>query len=394
MSCDRPCGRAPATAAHQVEGGNWNNDWWAWEHDPQAGCREPSGDACDHYHRYPDDIALLASFGLNAYRFSLEWSRIEPEEGEWSKGALDHYRRMCAACRDNGLLPVVTFHHFTTPRWLAQRGGWEHPEAAVAFARFCGLAAAALGEEMGIACTINEPNIVAVMGYLWGVFPPGVRDSARRRAVDAVLLDAHRRGRDAIREAAPSTPVGLTLSMTDYQPLPGGEARVTRIRGQMEDIYLEATDGDDFVGVQAYTRMRIAADRTLAGAQGVPVTQMGYELWPAALEATIRRAAQVTGGRPVLVTENGVATDDDGQRIAYLHAALAGVERCVAEGIDVRGYFHWSALDNFEWALGYEPLFGLIAVDRRTLRRVPRPSAHWLGACARSRQLQAVPGRP
>ena len=126
-----------ATAAHQVEGNNWNNDWWAWEHTPGSPCQEPSADACDHYHRYPDDIRLLAELGFTAYRFSLEWSRIEPEDGEFSRAALDHYRRMCAACLEHGLEPVVTYHHFTTPRWLAARGGWTQPETAERFGRFC-----------------------------------------------------------------------------------------------------------------------------------------------------------------------------------------------------------------------------------------------------------------
>jgi beta-glucosidase len=144
-----------ATAAHQVEGGNWNNDWWAWEHAPDTPCKEPSGDACDHWDRYPDDIALLADLGFGVYRFSLEWSRIEPEEDEWSRVALDHYRRMCATCREHGLTPVVTFHHFTTPRWLAARGGLENPETAERFGRFCERATGALGDLIDWACTIN-----------------------------------------------------------------------------------------------------------------------------------------------------------------------------------------------------------------------------------------------
>ena len=129
-----------ATAAHQIEGNNWNNDWWAWEHNPASGCAEPSGDAIDHYHRYPDDIALLAELGFGTYRFSIEWSRIEPEDGEFSKAALDHYRRMCATCLEHGITPIVTYHHFTSPRWVSHLGGWEEPDTADRFARFCGKA--------------------------------------------------------------------------------------------------------------------------------------------------------------------------------------------------------------------------------------------------------------
>src|SRR5918997_121839 len=188
-----------ATAAHQVEGGNWNNDWWMWEHNPDSGCAEPSGDACDSYHRYGEDIALIAELGLDNYRFSLEWSRIEPEEGEFSRAALDHYRRVCAACHEAGIDPVVTYHHFTTPRWVAARGGWEDPATADRFARFAERAAAALGDLTTRACTINEPNMVATIGYLGGAFPPGVRDRARRRAVNAVFVDAHRKAYEAIK---------------------------------------------------------------------------------------------------------------------------------------------------------------------------------------------------
>ncbi len=378
-----------ATAAHQVEGGNWNNDWWEWEHNPSSGCAEPSGDACDHYYRYPEDIALLARLGFGTYRFSLEWSRIEPEEGEWSRVALDHYRRMCATCHHHGLLPVVTFHHFTTPRWVTRMGGWERPETADLYARFCERAARQLGDLISFACTINEPNIVALMGYLAAVFPPGMRDIELRRRVNDVLVDAHRKGAAAIRSGPGRVPVGLTLSMTDYQAVEDGEQRLERIRRSMEDIFLEAAREDDFVGVQCYSRTRVGPEGTLGPETGVETTQMGYEFWPAAMEATIRRAWQVTGGVPVFVTENGIGTGDDRRRIAYVRHALEGVHRCLAEGMEVMGYTYWSAMDNFEWTLGYMPTFGLVAVDRRTFERKPKPSAHWLGAVAQANVLPA-----
>src|SRR3954449_6007785 len=209
-----------ATAAHQVEGGNWNNDWWAWEHAEGTPCTEVSGDACDHYHRYRDDVALLAELGFNAYRFSLEWSRIEPEDGEFSRAELDHYRRVCAACHEHGITPVVTFHHFTTPRWVAAGGGGKHPATAALFARFCERATAHLGDTIGWACTINEPNMVATIGYLAGSFPPGRRgDSDARRRVNAVFIDAHRKGAAPIRSGPGDAPVGLTLAMQEFAPV-------------------------------------------------------------------------------------------------------------------------------------------------------------------------------
>jgi beta-glucosidase len=376
-----------ASAAHQIEGGNVNNDWWAFEHAPGTPCRQPSGDACDSWHRWPDDLDLLASLGFGAYRFSIEWSRVEPEEGEWSVAALDHYRRQCARARELGLVPMVTFHHFTTPRWLTERGGWEAADAPERFARFCQRTVAVIGDLVGWGCTINEPNIVAYMGYLVGLFPPAVHDGDRRRAVNAAFCRAHRLAVDALRAGRGDFPVGLTLSMTDYQAVDGGEDRRDHIRTAMEDVFLEATTGDDFVGVQCYTRMRIGPTGALPAEEGVGVTQMGYEYWPQALEAVIRRASEVTGGTPVVVTENGIGTDRDTERIAFVTAALGAVGRCLDDGIDVRGYVYWSLLDNFEWVLGYGPTFGLVAVDRESLERQPKPSAAWLGAVARRNAL-------
>jgi len=379
-----------ATAAHQIEGANVNNDWWEWEHDPASGCAEVSGDACDSLHRWPEDIELVADLGLGAYRFSLEWSRIEPCEGEWSIGALDRYRRMCAACLAREIVPVVTFHHFTTPRWLSARGGWEAPEAPDRFARFVARSAEHLGDLIGRACTINEPNVIGVMGYSLGVFPPGVkRDLARHQAVNEATLRAHRLAVDALGSGPGDYPVGLTLSMAEMVAEEGGEKGRDAARELLEDTFLAGTAGDDFIGVQTYTRMRFGEKGRLLGpAEGVPVTQMGYEYWPQALEHTVRRAAAVTG-LPVVVTENGIGTDDDRERVAYMAEALEGVERCLADGIRVDGYFAWSLLDNFEWALGYGPKFGLVAVDRSTFERRPKPSARWFGGVARA---NALPG--
>ncbi len=381
-----------ATAAHQIEGGNVNNDWWDWEHTPGSGTTEPSGDACDSWHRWPDDVALVADLGLGACRFSVEWSRIEPAEGEFSAVALDHYRRQCEALRDVGGEPVVTFHHFTTPRWVAQQGGWTEPRTAERFARFCERTATALAPAMGRACTLNEPNIVSLVGYLIGAFPPGPADVEARRRPNRVSVDAHRRAVDPIRTVAPGVPVGITVAMTDYHAVDGGEAKRDQIRRRMEDEFLEATGGDDFVGVQTYSRSRVGPGGALDNENGVPALPMGYEYWPQSLEACIRRATEVTGGLPVLVTENGIGTDDDDQRIAYVADALEGVLRCLADGIDVRGYTYWSLLDNFEWAFGYAPRFGLVDIDRTTFARTPKPSAAWFAGVVRANALPAPPG--
>jgi beta-glucosidase len=293
---------------------------------------------------------------------------------------------MCAACHERGLAPIVTFHHFTTPRWVAARGGWIEPETAVRFGRMCARAAQHLGDLLTRACTINEPNIVARIGYEAGIFPPGMRDAGLRDRATAGLTAGHRAAIAAIREHAPGVPVGLTLAMQDYQAVDGGEAARDRERAIMEDVFLAATAGDDFIGVQTYTRQRVGPDGLRGPAPGVPLTQMGYEVWPEALAACIRRAVDVTG-LPVLVTENGIGIDDDRVRIAFVRRALEGVLACLADGIRVDGYVYWSLLDNFEWALGYGPTFGLVAVDRTNQERRPKPSAAWLGAVARANAL-------
>jgi beta-glucosidase len=398
-----------ATAAHQVEGGNWNCDCWLLEHVEGTPYAEPSADACDHFHRYPADLALLSALGFNSYRFSIEWARIEPEDGEFSVAALDHYRRMLAACHERNLVPVVTFHHFTSPRWLAARGGWEWPEAAMRFARYCERAVAHLGDLIGAACTINELNLPILLQQ-WGWVPgdevivkaPFRVAGARALGVDAarfsafpfcvrstsreVLLEAHRLGAGALRAGRGKFGVGMTIAMAALQAAAGGEQRRDRAWHEAADVYLDAARGDDFVGVQTYTRTVFGPDGALAPERGAELTQMGYEFWPEALEATIRHAHAIARV-PIMVTENGIGTEDDTRRVAYVERALKGVANCLTDGIDVRGYFYWSMLDNFEWLFGYRPKFGLVAVDRNTQRRIVKPSADWLGRIARANAI-------
>ena len=396
-----------AGAAHQIEGGNVNSNSWVLEHVPGSPFAEPSGDACDHYHRYPQDIALIASLGFTAYRFSIEWARIEPEEGEFSLAALEHYRRMLAACHEHGLTPIVTYHHFTSPRWFAAKGGWEVLANADAFARYCERATAHLGDLIGAACTLNEPNLGLMLQH-WGFMPPdNVIAAAPWRAAAAkavgsdqfsafpncqhipardTFLKAHALAVSAIKSGGGDFPVGMTLALSDHQAVPGGEAHRDRIRRDVDDVFLDLAKADDFIGVQTYSRDRFDANGMLPAEEGVERTQMGYEFWPEALEATIRYAAGHTG-RPVLVTENGIGTEDDSRRLEYVRRALEGVQRCLSDGIDVQGYCYWSVFDNFEWGMGYRPKFGLIAVDRVTQTRTIKPSAEWLGSVARARTL-------
>lgn len=386
-----------ATAAHQVEGGNVYNDNWVMEHVPGSSYVESSGDACDHYHRYREDIALLADLGFNLYRFSLEWSRIEPEEGEFSLAQLDHYRRMLATCHEHGITPMVTFHHFTSPRWLAAAGGWEAQDTPEKFARFCERAVSHLGDLLPLACTLNELNLGTAMSA--ARTEPWFEAAARAVSSDTLrftpfvyadsklgretILAAHRRAVEAIKSGPGRCEVGLTLAMQDIQAGPGGEEMAAHMRRELQDVYLAGTRGDDFIGVQTYSRQRFGPDGPLGPEAGVELTQMEYEFWPEALEATIRYASAGTG-LPVIVTENGIATGDDTRRIAYIERALRGVAACLRDGLEVRGYTYWSALDNFEWKAGYRPTFGLIAIDRQRQERTVKPSARWLGRIAQA----------
>jgi beta-glucosidase len=380
-----------STAAHQIEGGNVNNDWWAWEHTPGSGCAESSGDACDSLHRWPEDVELVASMGLGAYRFSLEWSRIEPAEGEFSLAALDYYRRICVACRERGISPVVTFHHFTTPKWLADRGGWEAPDVHEAFARFVTRATAHIGDVIGWACTLNELNLFGVGGYIKGSGPPGVKDDyARFLAVNEKTVRSHRAAVEAMRSGPGDFPIGLTLSMDEMVADPGGEAVLEAAREILEDMFMRGTTGDDFIGVQCYSRIHFGPDGEAPNDPEVPTTQMGYEYWPQGVEHCVRRAAGMTG-LPVLITESGIATNHDSERIAYLTEVLHGVKRALDDGVDIRGYFVWSLLDNFEWSLGFTPKFGLHSVDPVTFARSAKPSAAWYGAVARANGLPSDP---
>jgi len=399
-----------ATAAHQVEGNNINSDVWVLEHVRGTPYAEASGDACDHYHRYREDIALLAELGFNMYRFSLEWARIEPEEGEFSRAILEHYRDMLRACHEHGITPMVTFHHFTSPRWLIASGGWESKDTPDKFARYCERTTNYLGDLIGAACTINEANIAPLIVKLEFIPPPeqfhkepwwsaaakALATSPRRlapflyatspKAVDTVL-NAHRKGMEAIKSGRGDFPVGITLALLDIQAIEGGETLATQMRHEINDVFLENLGGDDFVGVQTYSRTRFGPEGLLPAEEGVELTQMEYEFWPEALEATIRYAVAKTG-LPVIVTENGVSTTDDTRRVEYIRRALQGVTNCINDGLPVRGYTYWSAFDNFEWSLGYRPTFGLIAVNRETQERTVKPSARWLGAIARANTFE------
>ncbi|WP_233247723.1 glycoside hydrolase family 1 protein [Caulobacter endophyticus] len=390
-----------AGAAYQIEGGNHASDLWVMEHVKPTIFREPSGDAADAYNRVDQDIALAASLGFNTHRFSIEWSRIEPEPGQISLAAIAYYRRVLETIRRHGMTPFVTYNHFTTPRWFAAGGGFETRDGVAPFVRYCTLISQHLGDLIGIASTFNEPNLGALVSWSPAIRPLRPYIEASRKAAAAalgapawappvlgdfrvqqpIMIEAHERAYEAIHKASNGRyPVGVTLSLNDERAPASGASGVEAKQAQVMLPWLAAQG--DFIGVQNYTWTEVGPDADLPAPKNVELSQMGYPAAPEALEGVIRTVARHTR-KPIYVTENGVATEDDARRVAFIDKALPGVFACMRDGIDVRGYIHWSLLDNWEWFSGYGPKFGLVSVDRTTFARTPKPSARHLGAIAR-----------
>ena len=405
-----------ATAAHQTEGNNLFSDCWAMEQMACSSFREPSLTAVDHYHRFEEDIRLLAQAGLNTYRFSVEWARIEPQEGKFNEDEINHYKNVLDACRRFGVEPIVTMHHFSSPKWLIERGGWESEDTATYFARYCVFVAERLGNRMKYVCTINEANMGRQIAALskkaasggalqigidldeirsrmkrtaeenrrvFGTAEPAVFLSARSECGNRVILSAHCRAREEMKRICPHLRIGLTLSLHDIQAAEGGERAAAAAWDDEFSWCLPAILDDDFIGVQNYTRTVYGPQGELPVPEDAEKTQMGYEFYPDALGNVIRRVYR-EAKLPVLVTENGVATENDGRRCLFMERALQGVRQCCEEGIPIIGYLHWSLLDNFEWQKGYGMKFGLIAVDRTNMKRTPKQSLFALGAFTRS----------
>ncbi len=393
-----------AISAHQSEGNNVNSDMWLNENVKGTVFREPSGDACDSFERYPEDIAIAASLGFNTHRFGIEWARIEPEPGVFSMAALDHYKRVLETCRKHNLKTMLTYIHFTTPRWFAARGGFEADGAADMFARFAGTAAKHFGSLVDYATTFNEMNLPRLIPVLL----PGYE--TRRPIIDRMLnasakacgsdrfsswvfaqadrivpptREAHTKAYAAIKAEA-KHPLGISLSMQDLQPVAGGEAKAKELNKALYDDWFDLPA--DFIGVQTYTRIQVGPDGPVSAPKETEKTAAGYEFYPPALGNMVRYTAR-NSRKPVIITESGIGTSDDTRRVAFIDATLAEVRKCLDEGVDLRGYFHWSLLDNFEWTAGYAQQFGLVAVDRKTFRRTPKPSAAHLGRIVRSGRI-------
>ncbi|MCG8432170.1 MAG: glycoside hydrolase family 1 protein [Candidatus Omnitrophica bacterium] len=395
------------TSAHQVEGGNDANDWWAWEHaDTQ---REPSGNACKHYELFGKDFDLAASLHHRAHRFSLEWSRIEPEEGEFSSEELDHYRDVLIALQERKIEPVVTLHHFTTPLWLSRRGGWAHERAPELFTRFTAKAVGHLGERVRFWVTINEPLVYSYYAYAAGIWPPGERSFARAQHVTAQFIRAHTAAYRLIhrlyRKRGWQRPM-VTIAKNLQPFYPCRRTIRNRLACALRDDrfnwrvlrHLVRARSLDIIGVNYYTRGVVDTrswrwSSLLTGGcerdhHDLPQNTLGWDIYPEGLYEVLCAAGRF--GLPLFIMENGICTEDDLQRWDFIRRHLLSIARARQRGVEVIGYLYWSLLDNFEWAEGFGPRFGLIEVDYATQERRIRESALRFGEVCASGTVKAA----
>jgi beta-glucosidase len=429
-----------AGSAYQVEGavtedGRTASIWDTFSHTPGATASGATGDvATDHYHRHAEDVALMAGLGVGAHRLSLAWPRIQPGgHGGVAQRGLDFYRRLLGDLRERGIETWVTLYHWDLPQELEDAGGWPARDTAARFAEYAQHTAAALGDLVTTWTTVNEPWCAAFLGYASGVHAPGRQEpEAAVRAAHHLLL-GHGLATQALRAAAPAgTPVGIALNVQPVEPATAAAADADvarRMDGLANRLFLDALlagslpgdvvddlsaltgwahirDGDaeriaaplDFLGVNYYTRCAVRAGGNPGPPspwvgcgpvevvrRGLPVTGMGWEVDPDGLVAALE-AVQAYDPPPLVITENGAAFDDpeptdgrvhDPERVAYLDAHVRAAREAIRRGVDLRGYFAWTLMDNFEWDNGYERAFGLVHVDRDTLTRTPKDSATW-----------------
>ncbi len=415
-----------ATSSHQIEGGNVHNDWWQWE---QAGNIEGgvrSGAATDHWNRFREDLRIAQDLGLNSYRFSIEWSRMEPEEGAWNKEATEWYREMIAECERRNLAPMATLLHFTMPRWVSDKGGFTWDLAADRFAGFTRHVLKELGDRIPLWCTLNEPNSMAVGAYLGGFMPPAKYSPARASLACRNLLRGHVLAYDRIKKSkAPRNgpfkdwpvQVGIAHNMIDFQPAHPGNlverAMTSVFRRFYNRAWPDAVTGRkqhfgvlglvpypkpvweargrptvDFLGINYYMRVYVCfgpqkSEAAFVRSRTMPagvifskpddkVSDLGWAIYPDGLGRMIRFLSRYK--LPLYITENGIADANDSKRSGYLTEHLKVVADAIQRGADIRGYYHWSLIDNFEWVKGFEPRFGLCHVDYETFQRNPRGS--------------------
>jgi beta-glucosidase len=391
-----------ATSAHQVEGNN-TNQWTVWEranaatkaaqaeyqyHDlagwPKISklAKDPSnyisGEASDHYHRYEEDFTILESLGLNAYRFSIEWSRIEPTEGAWNVEAIEHYRQYIGALKKRNIEPMMTLFHFSLPIWFADMGGFEKRRNVKYFVRFVEKVMNELGHDLKYIITINEPQVYVSESYVRQNWPP--MRSSRLLALRVLRNLAHAHNKAARLIHSMNRRYKVSIANDSTYIYPGDDAIISRISASVwqyiiDDYTLRRVRRTcDFIGVNYYFSSRFYGYRIHNEDQHL--NDLGWDMHPDHLEYVVERLYKKYK-LPIIVTESGLADSDDSRRKWWIANSMAALQRALREGVDVRGYFHWSLLDNFEWAHGRWPDFGLIEVDYSTMKRRPRASAKW-----------------
>ncbi len=388
-----------ATSAHQVEGGN-RNDWTEWEKENaerlveaakakewpdyilknRPNPLEPqnyiSGKACDHYHRYEEDFDIVKKLGHNAHRFSIEWSRIEPEEGKFNQKEIEHYRKVIQALKSRNLEPFVTLWHWTIPLWLRDKGGVESRRFPKYFSRYAAHVVHAIGPDVRYWFTLNEPTSVISNSYLHGNWPPQKKSIFDAWRVFRILAAAHRETYRAIRKINPAAQVGFTNIVSHIEPASG--SLLDRLAAYWQDYFsnkyfLKLTGNtNDFLALQYYFHRRVKFPNQTEN-EDRKTSDMCWELYQEGLYHLLKRFGRL--GRPIYITENGIADARDAHRADFIRDGLHWVEEAMRKGVDVRGYFYWSLLDNFEWDKGFWPRFGLLEVNYRTMKRKIRPSA-------------------
>jgi len=402
-----------ATSAHQVEGDNVYSDWWAYEQTPGHIQRnDKSGRACDHYHRFAEDFDICRTMNNNAFRMSIEWARIEPQPGNIDQQEIDHYHQVLDALDQRGMTAFVTVHHFTLPMWFALRGGFVKAENLDYFERYCRTLAEAFGDRVRFWNTINEPSIYAMMSYLFGFFAPGEKNFFVFRKVMQNVLAAHAIAYHTLKQANPQAQIGLVKNIPYYTPY-NPQNPLDRLSAKQHDwlynaFILEGVrtgkrhrplgDGDvlpglagstDFWGLNYYNQSRCSWKWPIAthnNGESHRLTQTGWAPYPPGLKANLLRLAEF--GLPIYVTENGIATDDDDWRDAYLLEHLRQVHEAITVDVDIRGYFYWSLIDNFEWEDGWFPQFGLVGFDPKTYQRRPKRIAQLYGKIAKANAVK------
>lgn len=361
-----------ATSAYQVEGGIENNDW---AQAAREGKIPAAGRACDHYNRYEEDFDIAKSLGQNAHRFSIEWARVEPEEGRFDEGAIEHYRKVIMVLRERGLEPFVTLWHFTLPIWFAKIGGFENHRAPEIFARYCEYAVGRLGDRANFWITINEPMVYASQGYFRGIWPPFKKNIFKFMKVVDNLAMSHNVAYQKIKFVQPLAQVGIAKHQINFEANSNPANRLLAkflIWFWNHRFLAKISKSQDFIGVNYYFHKKFGNKKYgLRKTIDYEKSDLGWDIYPKGIYNVLMELKRYR--KSVYVTENGVADAEDRLRTRFIKDHLYWVYRAIHDGVDVHGYFYWSLLDNFEWDKGFEPRFGLIEMNYKTMERKIRP---------------------